>query len=485
MKSLIKLAVIFLIFFFGCKTIGPDYREPELKVKDTWNSANRNQSLKILEKSETKEWWKNFNDQTLNELLDSTIQNNLDILVATSRIIEAKYNLGIKQAILFPSLNASFSGTSLKNSNSVVPTVGGGNVGSIGSGIGGLQGGSNQRLELYSIGVDSSWEVDILGKNKRAIESSRAKMESINESHKDTLVSLTSEVTKNYINYRGCITRLELFRENEKIEKETLSLIKIKVKAGFVGVKDLNRQEAQLFSSSSKIPDLERSCKEYLHKLVTLTGIEIINLESKLNSNSGIPVVQSKVSISVPAEILRHRPDLRKAEREIAEQNAKIGQAIAELFPKFSITGRTGIQTRTSSIGLDNLYYSLGPSISVPILEWGKYRNDIEVQNEKCKQSLLNYQKLVLNAIEETENAILAYETEKINQELLDKEVTAYKNNLTYSKILYEKGITDYLTLLDSQKSYYEVRDRQIQNSYKISLRVVNLYKVMGGGWEF
>lgn len=452
----------------GC-TVGPNYRRPDLPVPLAWNGAQ--QSGVDTRAAELTRWWTSFNDPLLNSLVVRAVQSNLDLRLAEARIREARASRGVTAAGAWPTINTSGSYTRSRTSENALSS---------------LSPGGDLEHDLFKTGFDASWEIDLFGGVRRSVEAADANIEASVEDRRATLVTLLGDVAKNYIDLRGFQRRLAVARANLKSQQEILGLTKVRFQAGLASDLDVAQAEAQVATTTAQIPTLEGSLKQAAHRLGVLLGLEPGALWGELSNEAAIPSLPSEVLVGLPSELLRRRPDIRRAERQLAAATAQIGAAMADLFPKFSLTGAVGVQSISASDWLTrgSRFWSVGPTITWSIFDAGKIRANIEVRNAQQEQALTQYEKTILTALEEVENSLVNYSREQARHQYLAESVAANRRAVEMANELYIRGLQDFLNVLDTQRSLFTSENDLAQSEATMASNLVALYKALGGGWE-
>ncbi len=460
-----------LVTSLGC-TVGPDYKRPDLPMPSAWNEAQQS-GIEITSGNLTR-WWTEFDDPLLDSLVDRAVKSNLDLRIAQARIREARAVRVGTAAGLWPTLGTSASYKRNRTSqNAFAISPGGG-------------GGGQLDQNFYQAGFDSSWEIDVFGGTRRSVEAADASVEATVENLRDTLVTLLGDVAKNYVDLRGVQGRLAVSRENLKAQQDTLELTRVRFQAGLASDLEVAQAEAQVNTTAALIPALESSLKGDMYGLDLLLGLEPGSLAGELNTTEAIPRLPSKVLIGLPSELLRRRPDIRSAERQLAAATAQVGAAMADLFPKFSLTGDIGLQSISASnwFNRGSRFWTIGPTVSWPIFDAGKIRANIEIRNAQQEQALTQYEKSVLNAFQEVETALVHYANEQATYRSLTDAVAANRRALTMANELYIRGLNDFLNVLDTQRALYVTESALVQSQANMAANLVTLYKTLGGGWE-
>lgn len=453
----------------GC-AVGPNYSKPEIKVPPAFGEANYSGAAE--KPDELVGWWTTFNDPVLNSLVEKAVKSNLDLRLAESRIKEVRALRGATDSDRWPQLSASGSYSNNRGSENTF-------LGKRG-GTGGVE------YDLFQAGFDASWEIDLFGGVKRAVEAADADISASVENRRDVLVTLLGDVARNYIELRGLQRQIAITNDNIKSEQETLELIRLKYKAGMNSYLDVVRAESLVATTKSQMPSLERSVKQSTHRLSVLLGQEPGALGEELSKDAPVPVSSSKVVAGLPSDLLLRRPDIRKAERELSAASARIGVAKADLFPRFSLTGSFGLQSAESQdLGAaSSRFWSVGPSVRWPLFTAGRTRANIRVQDARHEQALTLYEQTILTALEDVENALVAYSREQARMDYLAEAAAANRQAVSMAVELYSKGLIDFLNVLEAERSLYASESQLSQSEAAVSSNLVALYKALGGGWE-
>jgi len=463
----------------GC-TVGPNYHPPATTTPSAWGElsetgAATSPTTRPASGTPVVQWWKTFEDPDLNSLIDRAVASNLDLRRAQARVREARAQREFTHADLFPQVNTIGS---YSNTHTPLGGFAQSPSGSAPSGIG--------DQNLFQVGFDALWEIDVFGGVRRSVEAADYDLMAAVEDQRDITITLLAEVARNYVDLRGFQRRLTIARENLQAQQSTLDLTKNRLKAGVATDLDVARAQAQVSSTASVIPTLETSARQSIHRLGTLLGSDPMSLSNELTPTKPIPGVPPQLPVGVPSEILRRRPDIRRAERQLAASTARIGVATADLFPKFSLTGSLGLESARSNNLFDyaSRYYSIGPSVSWPIFDAGRIRSNIRVQNAREEQAVAVYEQTVLNALGEVEDALVAYSQEEARRRTLEDAAEANRRAVTLAQQLYGAGRTDFLSVLQAQRDLFATQDALVQSTRTVSTNLVGLYKALGGGWE-
>ncbi len=465
LPGLTLLVSLVVLLNTGCAPVGPDFIAPRSDVPAAW-STETTQGVSGANQDPQKlaEWWRNFNDPILTRLIEQAVDNNLDMKQAMAKVRESRARRGLSQAGQFPTLDGSGSISRSKSSEST---------------------GRGATQNFFAVGLDAGWELDLFGGKRRAVEAAEADLDASHEALRDVLVSLTAEVALNYLDTRTLQARLEVAQKNIGLQQQTLDLIQAHCDAGDRDELALQQARYNLENSRAQLPVLRTGLVETKNRLAVLTGSIPGGVHELLAPAGAIPVVPPTVAVGVPAETLRQRPDIRRAERNFAAQTARIGMATADLYPKFRLAGSIGLE----SLKAGDLFktasetWRIGPSVSWHIFDGGTIRQNIEVQSAIQEQYLLAYEAAVLGALEEVENGLTSYIEEQLRKERLMAAVAAAREAAALARNQYDAGLVDFTTVLDSQRALLSFEDQLTTSVGTVTSNLIRLYKALGGGW--
>jgi NodT family efflux transporter outer membrane factor (OMF) lipoprotein len=420
--------------------------------------------------SNMQNWWTVFNDDVLNQLILTSSTNNPDLQIAAERIVEASVLRGVAKSYWYPQIAAEGSVTELRASEAVYST---------------LPPGKNSATH-YSFGGSMGWELDLWGRVRRMVESSDATMQATIEDYRDTLVMLYGEVASQYIAVRTLQNRIELTKQSIKLQAETLQMTADRNRAGLVPDLDLYQAKMNLSQSRAVIPPLRIALAKSIHRLSVLVGDNPSSLMQEMNIDAAkIPVPPAVVTVSMPADLLRQRPDVRSAERRLAAQTALIGVKKAELYPTLTLPGMLRIEAySTSDLDGDALSYGFGPGLRWNLFSAGRIRNEIKAEESRSRQAYLSYRRTVLRALEDVENSMVAIREERLRVADLRDAVEASSKSLELVRDLYKSGLTDFQNVLTTQQAYMLHQDELSKSEGNIAGYTVQLYRAFGGGWN-
>lgn len=469
-------AACFLGALSSACAVGPRYTRPEVSLPAGWRDAQAGQPgdgrAVVLD-----QWWTSFHDPLLDRLIRRARDGNLDLRIASARIREARAARGIAAAGALPEA-AAFGGYARVRRSDQVPPF------NQASGAGSAFGPRDQNL--FEAGFDASWELDVFGGVRRDKEAALAQVQSVEEARRDILVTLLADVARNYVEVRSAQRRLAIIDRTLGSERDTLGLVRVRAQAGLATDLDVARAEGLIASTEAERPRLHRQAGEAEHRLGLLIGRGPEALTSELAAPGPIPLAPPEVPGALPSELLSRRPDLRRAERDLAAATARAGVARADLFPRFAITGNFGRRSaQAGDLGSSSSqFWSFVPGVRWPFLSGGRIRANIRVQDARQEQALREYERSILTAAQEVADALLAQARERERQGSLRAAVRATRRALDVSLQRYTGGLENFLSVLDAQRSVYAADDALVQGERDLVLSVVSVYKALGGGWS-
>lgn len=475
----------------GC-AVGPDYRAPQADAPAQWRttqtvSASTPATLADSH-ADLQQWWTRLNDPLLDALVNEAVAGNLDVATATARVREARAVLRQAGGALYPSLNATGGFTRSGVGSSAVTT--GGSTTSTTTSTLGASGPTN----LFQAGFDASWEIDIFGANRRALEAARDSYDAAQWDRRTTLLTLIGDVTTRYVQARGYQARLALARETAASQQETARLTRVRYTAGATSGLDAANASGEAQSTLATIPALEADYAQTVHSLSVLTGrtpealIERMDAPANLATNAAPPVPAPALPVArgMPADTLLARPDVRAAERRYAQYTARVGQAEAARYPRVTLTGslstsgtQFGDLARHSSIG-----WSIGPSVTIPLFDAGRLKAAVDIADAQREQYLIAYRSAVLTALTDVENASVSLARETERTQNLQLSANAYGEAAKLAHARYESGSTGFLEVLTADRSLYSSQDTLIQSRVSVTTDYIALNKALGGGWN-
>ncbi|MDD5458843.1 MAG: efflux transporter outer membrane subunit [Phycisphaerae bacterium] len=461
--------VISCIFFIcGC-AVGPNYKSPTMEMPQEW-PAQSSESISFTSDPNVQGWWKMLEDGDLNNLIEQALENNRDIKAAIYRVEASRASLDFTSGRYFPNVDATADYTrTLPSSNGAIqfPTA-------------------SQPVNIYSAGFDFLWEIDLFGKIKRSVESTKASYQASIEDYRDVMVTLLAEVCRNYIDLRTTQARIAYAIDNIEIQRKTFELTQSRYKAEIVSELDVRQAELNLANTESEVPTLRVSEAASLNRLAVLLGELPGSLKEEISDYKQPLSIKENITIGLPMDMLRMRPDIRRAERQLAAQTAQIGIAKADLYPSLQLSGVWQVQSRQfSGLGnINNKTYSFGPGFQWNLFDGNRIRNMIKIEEATTSELLVNWENTVLSAAENVENAIVSYTQELQRMDSLDNSVTASLRSVELVESLYKNGLTDFQNVLDTQRSLFVQQDK-LASSRGVALQAfVRIYKGFGAGWQ-
>ena len=449
----------------GC-VVGPDYHPPAADVPAHWSAAPEHSASAS---SDPLPWWKAFNDPVLDALIDRALHANLDLQGAEARLRAVRASRGIAAAARWPSVDATGSYQRERESANApaLDTPG-------------------ETDNLFQAGFDARWELDLFGGARRAVEAAAADLDAAAEERNGVALSLLAEVARNYIDLRAGQRQLALARDNLAASQDMLNLTRARYQGGLAADLDVARAEAQATEIAARMPPLETACQAAVHRLSVLLGQSPGTLNDELAALQPIPIAPTGLPASLPSDLLRQRPDLRRAERQLAAATARIGVATAQLYPQFSLLGTAGLESAAAGdfFNSGSRFWAIGPSLSWPIFRAGRLQATIEVRDAQQQQALIAYRQALLIALEEVENAIVAYTREGTRRAALADSTNANQRAVDLARGLYGSGLSDFRAVLDAQRNLFDAQTALAQSDAALATDRVALCKALGGGWD-
>ncbi len=454
----------------GCK-VGPTYQPPERQAPHQWSEplaggeTSRNADLA--------QWWTTFKDPELVSLVDRALLANLDLRQAQARLREARALRGVAGSALGPSLDArGNAGRERQSANQPL-------LGDM------LPPGTAMTSDVYQAGFDASWELDIFGGKRRGREAADAALAAAGYGLADAQASLVAEVASNYAAARGYQRRLVIAHENLLAQRDIVALARSRYQQGFTSSLEAEQAATVLAQTESQVPALEAALQRALHHLEVLLGQAPGSLGQELAEVAPIPISPAEVPAGLPADLVRRRPDIRVAERRLAEASARVGVAMADFYPRLSLTGSFGWESsRSGSLFTPaSTTWSWGPAFHWPIFDAGRIRANVRVQDARREQALAAYDKAVLAGFEDVENSLVSYAKEQARNVPLRAAVASSTRALEVARQQYDSGLTSFINVLDAERTVYLAQDNLVQSDQAVVQDLIALFKALGGGW--
>lgn len=461
-------AILFAaIMITGCAAVGPDYKPPDTSLPQSWKNVHApGFSQARAEGRAFSLWWDCLKDPVLTDLVEASLRGSPGIREAAARVQEARARRGISRTGLLPSLDlsadAAFSGE-LESERS--------------------KEGTSRR---FSSGFDAGWELDLFGGVRRSVEAAEADLQASEANLRDAWVTLAAEIAVTYMDIRIYQARLAVARANLEAQQDTFSITSARQEAGIESELAVQQARYSLESTRARIPTLEAGLEAALNGLAVLQGQPPGTLHDALKESDSMPVPPKEIAVGIPADALRQRPDLRKAERELAAVTARIGEAEAELYPKIRLRGSIGVETlNLVHPGATAAWpFGYGLSIQWPVFDAGRINRNVEVQKALQEQALARYESTVLDALKEVESTLSAYAMEKNRLDALYQAAGAAQEAVTLARTLYESGLVDFNNVLEARRSLLGFQDQVVESEGSVVIHLIRLYKALGGGWQ-
>ncbi len=454
--------------------VGPQYCPPTAPVADHWIDSNDPHVQSVAR--DYANWWTVFHDPVLDQLVQTASCQNVSLQTAGFRILEARAQRDVATGELFPQQQQAGGGYQRGQiSKNAYPY----NL------IGPAFPGFPYSYNAVTAGLSASWELDFWGKFRRGIEAADASFRAQIEDYDNVLVLLQAEVATNYIQMRTFEDRLKLARENVALQKQSLDVVQQRFRAGLVTELDLQQAKYSLANTEALLPNFETGQRLAQNRLCTLMGCPPRNLAAELGPGPAVPQAPQEVVVGIPAELLARRPDIRRAERQAAAQSARIGMAEADFYPQIAITGSISYQAENLNqlFTPNSVAGMVGPGFQWNILNYGRIKNNVRVQDARFQQAILTYRDTVLRAYEEVEDAVVAFLHEQQRARSLEESARAAARSTNLAMRQYERGLIYFQPLLDSQRVLVQQQDTLSESRGLVAVNLIAVYKALAGGW--
>ncbi|MBX9709696.1 MAG: efflux transporter outer membrane subunit [Xanthobacteraceae bacterium] len=473
-------ALIAPLLLTGCM-VGPDFVQPDshLPEQSFYGDAGPVNPDAPLPPPTDPNWWAVFRDPILTKLENRVAEVNLDVQTATVRLAQSRFQRGVAAAAQFPSINGDAKYTrELYSNNGIVSLLGslapGGSAPSISA------------INDYNAGFDASWELDLWGKVRRQVEAADAQVDQAADQRRDVLVSSLAEVARDYIQLRGVQTQIRIAQGNIKVGRDVLQLAQERQQRGLQNGLDVQNAAAQVEGVRAQIPALQQQESEYINALSLLLDEPPGALGAALIQPRAMAITPPLVPLGVPSELARRRPDIRAAEAQLHDATATIGVAVGAFYPTVQLNGTAGFD----ALDFKNLWkgsslqYMVGPSLTLPIFAGGKLKSTLHLREAQQQEAAINYHKTVLQAWHDVVNALVAYRLEQTRRVRLRAQTDHSRQALALARARYGDGVTDFLSVLDAERTLLQAEQQYAQSTTNVALNLVKLFKALGGGWE-
>lgn len=460
-----KLGIVTAIISLSACTVGPDYLAPDQAIGGGWFSAQREN---VSEESIQTRWWENFNDPVLSGYIQQASRNNKDIHIALANVMRARAVRREVGGALYPQVGADAQASRAQSSKAASSA------------------GTRETRNLYDAGFDASWELDLFGGSRRETEAADARLGAEMAGYHDVMLTTFSDVARRYYEARGYQKQIHVTTRNIQLLEQTLDLIEKRRFVGEANEFDVARARGELQANQARLPNLQADMEASVFALSVLLGLTPEALISDMQESKPLPAPPDMVPVGLRADLLRRRPDIRLAERELAASSADIGAATADLFPQFFITGDLGSQARvfgdlfTAAGGL----WSLAAAMQWSVFEGGAIRARIDIEKAENKAALAAYEKTVLEALADVETALTRYGREVETRKRLQAAVQSRQDAAALAQKLLDVGEADYLSVLDAQRELIASEDDLVASETQAIIKLVALYTALGGGWD-
>jgi NodT family efflux transporter outer membrane factor (OMF) lipoprotein len=471
-KSLLRVAALVQALLSGC-ALTPISDKVGVPTPEKWQNASMGEIT--ADPADLARWWKGFRDPLLDELVLRALAANHDLKIAAARVREARSLVTVAESILFPTLDVNVNGGREKRIERVIPIPGPQGVDLV-----------VPRADAVTGGLTLAWEVDVFGGNRLEAQAAAAQARGAEEGRRAVQVGLLAQVATHYLELRGAQRQTAILHENIALQRERLHLLEAFFRAGLATELDLARQQTLLRTTEGTLPVLNHLTATLIHRLGVLLGELPHTLEARLGKAAPLPPALPPLPGLLPADLLQQRPDLRRAQAEVTATAAGLGAARVDLFPKFfiSLSGGLGALSLGGLPSLAEGIYALGAGLTAPIFNAGRIRANIAAADARLAQAAANYEKAFLTALEEVENAFVAYTSARSRHEELGQANEAAQRAYRLADEFYRRGVTDFLSVLDAQRAKLSAADEQTKAETAVTVAMVSLYRAFGGGWD-
>jgi NodT family efflux transporter outer membrane factor (OMF) lipoprotein len=465
----------------GCM-VGPNYKPPattmpasyqELSGYPTTAPATAPSVVAAASPTEVR-WWQRLGDPKLTDLVEKSMKANYSVAVAEARLREARAARQVAQSLLYPTVGVGASALRYRLSESAVSFQG-----------------LSLEDNLFTVGFDAAWVVDVFGGTRRGIEAAKANEQATAAERRGVVLMVAAETARAYLELRGTQRELEIEQQTLEEQRQTLTVTEDKNRNGLAPYLELLRARTEVESTAAQIPPLQAATRQYIHVLSTLLGLEPTALSAELEEPAPIPAASGQLAVGIPSDLLRRRPDIQGAERQLASATAQVGVATAQLFPQVVLGGSGGLQSRDfdnlfngNSTNSPSTYYLAGPAINWTVFDAGRRKAGVKFAEAQVDAAKATYQDTVLRAFREVESSLVAVDRAQEQVSDLRRLCDSARESAAIARRDYQRGILDQLTVLDAQRQANRADMLLAQGQVQLVVNVVTLYKALGGGWE-
>lgn len=455
----------------GC-AVGSDYLKPDINLPQSWFAPKEKELPITDDKAEIEQsWWKNFNDPVLGQLIEKASADNFDLKITQAKIAQARAMRGITSSALIPQVNM------------VAGDMRQGNRFAFG---GAPFPGMDKPFNTFQAGFDASWELDLFGKSRRALEAANAELESAIAARDAARVSMFAEIASTYMDIRSYQQQLKITQETIDAEKHTVSIVNENYRAGNSAQLYLMQARAQLEQTKTQLPYYQNLLAQSEYSMDVLLGQQPGTAYKMLEEEKPIPAVTDSLLLSTPAKVIAERPDIRVAESNLAAATARQGVAAAQFFPDISLSAFVGFLNVDAEhlLERDSKSWSLGGNILSPILNYGKLSSNMDLADAKQQEALAVYQKAVISALSDVSKSVAAYKKQQEYLSAVDKTVSANRKTADIARSRYKEGLSSFIEVLDAERTLYNSQSQQVKSRAQVSKDMIAVYKSLGGGWK-
>ncbi len=448
----------------GCVTVGPDYEAPVATVSAEWTEAA--DAAFVANHRENAAWWRELGDPLLDQLIADSLDYGPDLREALARLTEARALRGIAGSARFPALDGGVAYQRRGESERAPAGAPAGDA------------------RLYSAGLDAAWEVDLWGRVRRSVEAAEAELGAAAEDVRAVALTVAAETALNYVELRAFQRRLAIAHRNVELQEQTLALVQARFDAGLVGERDLAQAATNVAVTRSRAPALEIGRQAAENRLAVLVGVPPGRLPGALDRSTAIPVPPVTVAVGLPAGLIRNRPDIRRAERLVAAEHARIGVAAGDLYPRLALSGSLGLAADDASdlFKSGSEFFGVGPSIRWNLFDRSALRDRVAAQDARAEQALVRWERAVLGALEEAETAMTAFVRKQVRRDALREAATQARRAVELAQFEYNEGLSDFQAVLDSERALAQLEDELVQTDAAITTHYIVLQKALGDG---
>lgn len=473
-----KILIIVSSALLSACAVGPDFKAPEPALPQQWRApATTSDAIE-------QQWWKQFHDATLDDLVQRALANNADVQIATLRLAQSRVLRGSEASARWPNVSAntayqrerqSENGTATRMIDLIAPAGSRDQIVTL----------LSEPFSVYQGGFDVGWELDLWGRVRRSLEAADANVKMSEQDLRDAQLSLVSEVVRGYLELRGVQEQLRIATADAAASADLVELTQYRVKGGLVDELDLATQRARLGEARSNVPQLKQQETQLVSAMAVLLNEQPGTLDAQLAAAPPTFTLPQTIAGGIPSEVARRRPDIQRAEAQLHAATAEIGIAVADLYPRITLSG-SFVQQALSASDLtewSSRQWSIGPSLSLPIFDGGRRRAVVEVRKLDQQQAAVAYQQTVLRAWHEIENALSGYSAEQERNRELASALAASREAYDIARVRYNHGMINYLAELDARRTLLQTEKAYSQSSIQLGTQWVAVYKALGGGW--